>query len=273
MKDLLNGCIVFGLMLISLAPAFSDQARGKVVSYRDFGAVGDGVTDDFDAICKAHAAANQTGATVCAESGATYYIGKLNRTATIQTNTDWKDAKFIIDDSKVGPKYPHIFIVSSKLTSSNISTVKTIKKNQAKLDVSLPYRSLVIVLDKTVKRYIRYGANQNNGTAQTDVILLGTTGEVDPQTPIIWDFDKVTSMTAIPIDPDTLTITGGHFTTIANQAESKYTYYKRGINITRSNVILDGITHQVTQELDHGAPYNGFFSIKPYLRSCWIFAV
>ena len=31
----------------------------KIVSYEDFGAVGDGVTDDFDAIARAHAYANE----------------------------------------------------------------------------------------------------------------------------------------------------------------------------------------------------------------------
>lgn len=262
MKSLFNLGVILGVLFLFLSHAFSEQTPGKVVSYRDFGAVGDGVTDDFEAICKAHAAANETGACVCAESGATYYIGNIAKTAVIQTNTNWKDARFILDDSKVGTKNLPVFAVSSKLPSSRISTVKTIKKNQEKLDVSLPCRSLVIVVESSVKRYIRYGANQNNGTSQTDVFLLNTTGEVDPRTPIIWDFNKVSSMTVIPMDRDLLTITGGHFTTIANQAESKYTYYSRGIAITRSNVVVDGLTHEVTRELDHGAPYGGFFNIS-----------
>lgn len=56
--------------------------------------------------------------------------------------------------------------------------------------------------------------------------------------PIIWDFNQITDITALPVDEATLNITGGHFTTIANKAESKYTYYSRNIMIMRSNVLL-----------------------------------
>jgi hypothetical protein len=80
--------------------------------------------------------------------------------------------------------------------------------------------------------------------------------------PIIWDFDKITDINALPIDETTLTITGGRFTTIANRAESKYTYYSRGISIKRSNVVVDGLEHRVTGEGDHGAPYGGFIHIS-----------
>ena len=45
--------------------------------------------------------------------------------------------------------------------------------------------------------------------------------------PIIWNFDSITDITALPVDEKTLNITGGHFTTIANKAESKYTYYAK----------------------------------------------
>jgi len=80
-------------------------------------------------------------------------------------------------------------------------------------------------------------------------------------TPIIWDFDQITHISAQPIDKSPLTLTGGHFTTIANKAESNYTYYGRGIAIRRSNVIVDGLEHHITGEGDHGAPYGGFINI------------
>ena len=66
----------------------------------------------------------------------------------------------------------------------------------------------------------------------------------------IWDFDQITDVTALPIDETTLTISGGRFTTIANSAESKYTYYSRGIAIRRSNVIVTGLEHRITGERD-----------------------
>ena len=235
---------------------------GKVLYYSEYGAVGDGVTDDFDAIIKTHAEANKTGSKVSADAGATYYIGGADKTAQIQTDTDWGNARFIIDDKQVERRTANIFNVSSKLPETKISTVKSLRKNQEKLDLSLPYDHFVVVNDSTTKRYIRFGPNQNNGSSQTDVFVVDKNGNVDMKAPIIWDFNTITSMTAFPIDVNTLTISGGHFTTIANQAESRYTYYSRGINITRSNVNVDGIHHEVTGELDHGAPYGGFITIS-----------
>ena len=46
----------------------------KYVTYEEFGAVGDGVHDDFAAICKAHDYANENGLPVKANDNATYYI-------------------------------------------------------------------------------------------------------------------------------------------------------------------------------------------------------
>ena len=78
----------------------------KYVTYEEFGAVGDGVTDDYAAICKAHDYANEAGLPVKANDNATYYI--LNpiidgamRSAIIKTDVDWGGAKFIIDDSEI----------------------------------------------------------------------------------------------------------------------------------------------------------------------------
>ena len=244
------------------ADAESSAKNSKVIYYSEYGAVGDGITDDFDAIIKAHAAANEAGVKVCADAGATYYIGGANKTAQIQTDTDWGDARFVIDDKHVENRSAHIFNVSSNLSSVQITTVKTLAKNQKKLDLSLPHHSFVVVTDSTTKRYIRFGPNQNNGSSQTDAFVVDKKGNVDMKAPIIWDFNVITSMTVYPIDDQTLTVCGGHFTTIANQAASRYTYYARGINITRSNVVIDKVCHVVTGELDHGAPYGGFINIS-----------
>jgi len=82
--------------------------------------------------------------------------------------------------------------------------------------------------------------NQNNGSSQTDVFLVDKNGEIDANTPILWDFPRITHVVAYPVDKTPLKITGGRFTTIANAAESKYTYYARGIAIKRSNVVIEG---------------------------------
>ncbi|MDX2071050.1 MAG: hypothetical protein SFV55_21655 [Haliscomenobacter sp.] len=237
------------------------KARG-FVRYSDFGARGDGKTDDIDAIAATHAFANQHNLLVKADQGATYYIGGKERTTIIQTNTDFGTAAFIIDDTTVKNHQAAVFMVSSRLQASKLEGVTSLKRNQEKINVSLPTNSLITVSNSNVRRYIRFGLNQNNGSPQTDIFVVDKNGKVDMAAPIIWDFDQITEITALPIDEKKLTISGGRFSTIANQAESKYTYYHRNLTIKRSNVVVDGLEHRVTGEGEHGAPYNGFINVN-----------
>ena len=249
--------------------ALATAAKRQVILYSQFGAVGDGITDDFDAIVRAHAVANEMGLPVKADEGKTYYIGASTKTATIQTDTDWTGAKFIIDDSKVAlrDRGSRIFSVTSKHASFPI-TATPFKKGQTKFNVdwgtNVPQDIFVEARDNTTMRLARFlGGVLSDGEAQRDIFILDKDGNVDPTTPIIWDFDNVSSMTAYPIDPGILTIKGGHFTTIANQVDSA-SYYERNILINRSNVVLDGITCAVTGELERRSPYQGFI----YIRQC-----
>lgn len=233
----------------------------KLVRYSDFGAKGDGKTDDIDAIAATHAFANLNQLLVKADAGATYYIGGKERTAIIQTNTDFGTANFIIDDTDVKNRNAPVFTVSSSLQSFKLKSIISLKKNQHKIDVPLPGPCLITAINANVKQYIRFGLNQNNGSAQTDIFLVDKNGNVDMKAPIIWDFDQITDMTALPIDKKELKITGGNFTTIANKEESKYNYYNRNIAIKRSHVLLEGLKHYIKDEGDHGAPYGGFINI------------
>ncbi|HOK25589.1 MAG TPA: hypothetical protein P5320_00920 [Bacteroidales bacterium] len=251
-----------GELIINISPKDSKRLQSKgVVRYSDFGARGDGKTDDIDAIAAAHAFANLYGLKVKADDKATYYIGGKNRTAIIQTDTDFGNAAFIIDDSEVQNRNANIFLVSSTLKPFKPEGITSLKKNQPKVDIRLPGPCLIAVTDSNVRRYIRFGPNQNNGSPQTDIFIVDAEGNVDMNAPIIWDFDHVTAITALPIDEITLTLRGGRFTTIANSAESKYNYYSRGIAIRRSHVVVDGLQHFITGEGDHGAPYGGFINI------------
>ncbi|MBX2844115.1 MAG: hypothetical protein KTR26_20275 [Flammeovirgaceae bacterium] len=233
-----------------------------MVRYSDFGAKGDGKTDDIDAIAATHAFANQQGLMVRSDEDVTYYISGKERTAVIQTYTDFGTAAFIIDDTEVQNRNASIFIVSSSLQPFTPEGIVTLKRNQKKLKVVIPGTCLITVIDSNQKRYIRFGLNQNNGSPQTDIFVVDENGNVDMNAPIIWDFDKITEITALPIDEKVLKITGGRFTTIANKAESKYTYYRRNIAVRRSNVDIEGLEHRISSEGDHGAPYRGFIDIK-----------
>ena len=258
-----------GLVYAQTSPTFDNippkqvakfKAAG-VVSYRDFGAKGDGTTDDGDAIATTHAFANANRLKVKAEPNATYYISGKERTALIQTDTDWGTATFIIDDTDVQNRNASVFTVSSNLQSFKLSTVASLKRNQKKIEVALPSACLITVTNSNVKQYIRFGLNQNNGSSQTDIFVVDKNGNVDMNAPIIWDFEQITDITALPIDEKPLKITGGRFTTIANKAESKYTYYNRNIAVRRSNVLIEGLEHRITGEGEHGAPYGGFINV------------
>lgn len=236
------------------------KAAGSI-RYSDFGAKGDGKADDIDAIAATHAVANLHGLLVKADEGATYYIGGKERTAVIRTDTDFGTAAFIIDDTEVQNRNASVFTVSSDLKPFKTETITSLKRNQKKIDMSLPGPCLITVTNANVKQYIRFGLNQNNGSSQTDIFVVDKNGNVDMNAPIIWDFDQITDFTALPIDQTPLKITGGRFTTIANKAESKYTYYNRNIAIRRSNVLVEGLQHRIKGEEDHGAPYGGFINI------------
>src|SRR5690606_37859383 len=207
------------------------------IRYSDFEAKGDGKTDDADAIAAAHAFANKEGLPVKADREASYYIGGRVRTAVIQTDTDFGRAEFIIDDTGVENRSKPVFLVSSTLTPFRLEGFTSLKKNQKNINAPVPGPSLVTVTDAAVRRYIRYGRNQNNGSPQTDIFIVDNDGNVDIKAPIIWEFEQITEINAIPIDQTRLTVRGGIFTTIANQDESKYTYYNRGIEIRPSNVL------------------------------------
>ena len=232
------------------------------VSYEKFGAVGDGKTDDQAAIVKAHAYANEKGLPVKVADDKTYYIGGGRNPIVIKTDTDFGKAHFIIDDRHVENRGVGVFHVSPSINNIKVEGVTTLKRGQTNIGVKLPYDCIIRAMNAKVKRYIRYGANQNNGQAQTEVFIADRDGNVDMKAPIVWDFDEITSIEAYPMDDKTLTLKGGIFKTIANQAESKYTYYNRGFIIRRSRVVVEDMRHEVEGELDHGAPYSGFLTIS-----------
>ncbi len=235
------------------------------LTYGSYGAIGDGVTDDFEAIRAAHAYANEHGLTVYADEGKTYYLGQHTDAIVIKTDTVWYNAEFIIDDRGIVPTDPTrgkcVFYIGPDAASYSISEIKALKSGQSNIGVKLETPALLYIANSNVKQYIRYGENANGGMPRQELVLVDDNGNVDTSTPIMWDYDDVTSVVAYPVGDTPITISGGRFVTRANAAPREYTYYARNFLIKRSNVTLKEITHLITDEGETGAPYNGFFNI------------
>lgn len=272
-------CLVFAGAAALLPGGFAADAGAPSpagdgpVDYEAFGAVGDGVADDLPAIVAAHAFANTHGRPVRSKPGATYHLGRRALTAVIATDTDWGTSRFTIDDTDVENSRASLFAVRSQLEPLPLKIGK-LQRDQRRLDVR-PERDCWVYVENNRKRvYIRRGLNQNNGTAQRDVFILRRDGTVEGD--IDWDYDVVTRVEARPIDERTLTVKGGIFTTTANRlkAERGYNYWARNIVISRSNTVVEGVTHHVVGEGEFGQPYSGFLSVSRcanvVLRDCFV---
>ena len=128
------------------------------VTYEDFGAVGDGVTNDFFKIKAAHDYANLHGIPVVAGDGC-YYISDTvvdgaPVTIAIRTDVDFGEARFIIDDTDLSysdrrSKFP-IFTVESEYEKITLTDEETLSRlygigeGTKKLDLALGYPALVI---------------------------------------------------------------------------------------------------------------------------------
>ena len=249
------------LLLALTLPALSLSAKPKFITYEQFGAKGDGRTDDMPAIVAAHKAANEQGLPVRAKKGRTYFISNAPLTAEIRTDTDFGKASFIIDDVDTRGIGTPVFLVAPDKKAFDVKGVATLQRGQTNLGVKLPCSCLVEVENKDHMVFIREGLNQNNGTPQREVLLVGEDGSIDPATPVVFNYDKVSSVKAWPAGEKPITLKGGTFTTIANRSEDTRKYYSRGITVRRSNTRIEGIKHLVTGELDHGGPYGGFITL------------
>lgn len=270
--------VLCGLAMGAAGLSAAETARPAVptdrpVAYEAFGAVGDGVADDLPAIVAAHAFANTHGLPVKARPDATYHLGRRALTAVIATDTDWGQARFVIDDRDVENHRVSIFAVRSLLKPITLP-IRQLARDQRQLDVRPPRDCWVLVESNRRRVYIRRGLNQNNGTPQRDCFILRRDGTIEGA--IDWDYPVVTRVEAQPIDERPLVVRGGVFTTTANRMkqEKGYNYWSRNIAISRSNTTIEGLTHHIVGETDTGHPYGGFLAVSRCanvtLRDCFV---
>ena len=265
------------------------------VTYEDFGAVGDGETNDFLAIYNTHIYANENGLPVKAKNGAVYYISDTHINGNvcsipIKTDTAWGTAEFYIDDSQINyltdPDVATNDIFTIQKTTSysindaaKLSALGSIKTTTKSLPINIGHDAVVIIADKSHKVFRRWGTgysvSNRTGQNQTDVLLVNSDGTISDKSPITYDYKKCTSAAVYKIDTEPLTVSGGIFTTVACSLDAKspggnFKTYRRGIYVTRSNTTLDGVKHYVVGEVSkeaynagiEGVDYRGFFYIQ-----------
>ncbi|MCR4671238.1 MAG: hypothetical protein K5643_08610 [Saccharofermentans sp.] len=330
-KDLVKKMLVYG----DSAKAYAATLHTGCVTYRQFGAMGNGKADDYYAIVMTHDYANAKKLPVKADIGANYYVkfmdprsykGALIKTDTEWGNDTWGDAKFTIDDEHLGNatvpkptsetrfasttiKEGHCFLftlepskpqeykysnssrkiylgVDANLSnypeydSQDDAMAKTFKnknfsKNTTKFEGNFTEEALYVIKTESVNRFGRNHNGGDNGKNQHEIILVNKTkpgtnyGTLDSSTPLCWDWDKISTILKYPVDTEKLYVKGGDFTTIVNTDRSE-TYIFRGIAVSRSNVVLQDIKHDLageekqfidsisTVQAHTGAPYHGF---------------
>lgn len=250
------------------------MSEKKIVYYSEFGAVGDGIAEDFPAIVKCHEYANANGCTVKADPGAVYYIRETGSPANILTDVDWGDATFILDDAKIPVSSPSrtcgIFRIMRQYPVRSFDkeseVVRKINENGGlradeftHIGYAPGYPCLLIIHDTENGAYNRWGCHATGKpNPQRELVLVDAEGNVDPETKLLLDYKGVTSIEEFRIDDDPLTVMNGKFITKANCAPPVYTAYSRGIRIERSNVTVKGVVHEIIEEGPLGAPYSAF---------------
>lgn len=266
------------------------------VCYEDFGAKGDGKTNDFEAMLAAHTYANENRLAVFGTEGKTYLITDTEkdgvaRSIIIKTNVNWHGATIIIDDTDIaheeGAKRNYntpIFLVEPdegaiEIDEEKVKAIGALKKTDTKIDLGLGYPAMIVVYNECHRVYIRYGPNANAGSPQHELLIIDAEGNIDPTTPLMHDYEKLTKITARKIDLPELVIENGTVIGRASRVNTIKTlpdgtkvknkkYFHRHMNVSRSNTLVRNVKNYLEGEISledqangiDGPAYRGFFS-------------
>ena len=238
-----------------------------VITYADYGAVGDGVTDDSAAIRRAHNAANYLKLPVMGDSAATYYIGAITQTITIKTNTDWNGAHFIFDDSQImwndeTLRKVYVFTIAhdsnylyQTITVPTALKTNGLSKGATKIEgLNLTGPAMIRIENSNQRIFKRYGVNADSGDAMQEMLYVDKDGNIIG-TPVQYDYSTITKIEVYSVSEESISVGNGSIVTIVPNPkaqdpnyENNYCFFNRGILVRRSNTIIYGIVHTIEGE-------------------------
>ena len=241
----------------------------KYVNYEDFGAIGDGKHDDFDAIAAAHAYANENALEIMARGDAVYYVGeRFTHPIEIEYSVDFNGASFIVDDT-VPNAYEYrsnpLFMIKRKRSlvlygdelAEKIGDNVKISRQDIGFEWLAPLLdedSYVRITNEDHRDFVRFGSNQNSGIARKDVFIVKKNGELAPETSVAFEFDKITQIEIFPEREELITVKNGNFASICCRVtehtgfKNVYRSYSRGFRVERSDVTFENMTHRMIDE-------------------------
>ena len=258
---------------ISIDDTFTYNRNVSVVYYEDFGAIGDGITCDFEAIYNAHTYANAGGQKVLSRLGenAVYYISadKFTKTIPVKTNVDFCGATFIVDDRgesayenrklalfTLARDYAEVIYKDEDKSVYNEQTGKwgsdgiidlealqgiTISVGEGDFSWLAPYlqsKSLVKIENKLHNDFVRHGANQNSGATRRDVFVVNVDGTVESDSLPVFDFDNISTIEIYRADDKEIVIENGNFINICCRTVAGTEYVINGADSDKTNDIV-----------------------------------
>ena len=205
----------------------TDYAQpANTVYYEDFGAKGNGIADDFEAMYAAHVFANKCGQTVKGKAGAHYYVGagSLNRTIPVTTNVDFGGATITVDDvgsaayksrsvklfttqrqySVVSLTGDEVYALYDEYRKENPTAPENLvigvdTESFPWLASKLEVASMVRIISSKHKDFVRHGSNQNSGSNRMDVFMVDANGDFIRETDTDLDGNGVIGNVTTPV--------------------------------------------------------------------------
>lgn len=237
------------------------------ICYNQFGARGDGHSEDWNKINSTHIFANEHGYMVIAYPGSTYYVGNFNSCVVVKTSCDWKDAHFIIDDRAVATssRGVQLFAVlgSDLLDLPAVDYPSSLVKKQKYISSLSNYNNIYITFKDSNHKLYREGLNSSDVSYVQETVRVQQGYVLDNL-----NFDYPNGITTATYricdteDDNPIEIKNGIFTTYAN-TEDSYGYWARGIYVRRNNTKISNIVYKIEKEDETlvSSPYRGFISV------------